>query len=88
MKMLVFMVVALSVAACAAKETKPSLGPGGGVLHSVECLEPVDNCYLEAIGICPNGFNVIEAMEGPRISFSQGFPLPAKGYSLQVECKH
>ena len=87
MKTVVMMAVALMVVACAAKETKPSLGPGGGVLHPVECIEPVDNCYLEAIRICPNGFNVIEALEGPRISFREGFPLPAKGYSLKVECR-
>jgi len=87
MKPFLMIATCLLLVSCAAKETKPVFGPHGGVLHPVSCVEPVDNCYLEAITICPNGFNVVEAMESPTIAFDSGIPLLAKGYSLQVECK-
>jgi len=87
MKQPLLLVLPCLLVACAAKETKPVFGPHGGVLHPVSCVEPVDNCYLEAIQICPNGFNVVEAMESPTIAFDSGIPLLGKGYALQVECK-
>ena len=87
MKSSLVLVLAFLLVACAAKETKPVFGPHGGVLHPVSCVEPVDNCYLEAIKICPNGFNVVEAMESPTVVFDSLIPLLGKGYTLQVECK-
>lgn len=87
MKRSLMLVLTFLLAACAAQETKPVFGPHGGVLHPVSCVEPVDNCYLEAIKLCPKGFNVVEAMESPTIAFDSGIPLLAKGYTLQVECK-
>jgi hypothetical protein len=42
---------------------------------------------MEAIKICPNGFNVVDAVENPTISFSSGVPLLATKYSLKIECK-
>lgn len=87
MKKLLLITSCLLLVSCATKETKPAFGPHGGILHPVACVEPVDNCYLEAIKICPSGFNVVEAMESPTISLASGIPLLAKGYTLQVECK-
>ncbi len=87
MKNFLLMAICLLLVSCAAKESKPVLGPHGGVLHPVGCVAPVDNCYLEAIKICPQGFTVVEAMESPTIAFDSGIPLLAKSYSLQVECK-
>ena len=87
MKIPVVVGMSLLLAACAAKKIEPPLGPHGTLLYEVECVEPVDNCNMEAIKICPNGFNIVDAVENPTISFSSGFPLMATKYSLKVECR-
>lgn len=79
--------MSLLLTACAAPKTEPPLGPHGTVLYAVDCVGPVDNCNMEAIKICPNGFNIVDAVENPTISLSSGFPLLATKYSLKVECK-
>jgi len=90
MKRLSIILVAVSLASCAAIEPKQFIGPNGKTAYSMRCSgmgRTLDACYQKAGEVCPNGYNIIDRASGTVAVPVNGSIMAAPQYNLAIECK-
>jgi len=90
MKKSSIILIALSLASCAAIEPKQFIGPNGKIAYSMRCSgmgRTLDACYQKAGEVCSNGYTIIDRASGTVAVPVNGSIMAAPQHNLAIECK-